>query len=341
MGGLFKAKSGNVPISEFWEPLAGLSLFLTTEPAGAQTQERLQNLLAAIFPEQSGMLLRYNRNQNTLDSIAAFGDVEHWRNNFHPESCEAMQRAAVFSSVEGDARRCSHLKGTDASILCVPLRAEEEVNGLLVIENTIPHEDVESAEYIKQKQQLDVVSSILGLYFANFDLKQKFQLHSIRDPLTGLFNRRYLEESLQREVASAHRRKVPVGMIMLHVDNLMEVRDAHGRKAAEHLIWEIGRQLPGYIRTEDIPCRFSKMVFAIIMPTASLEVTTQRAERIREEVSALRIGFQNAQLSTTLSLGVGIIPNHASDAQSLLQVSEEALFSAVYSGGDKVGYATE
>ena len=156
------------------------------------------------------------------------------------------------------------------------------------------------------------------------------------DALTGLFNRRYMEESLRREVSAARRHNTPIGIIMMYPDAIETVNKERGHHAVEQLLWELGQRLPGFIRTEDIPCRYEGDVFCVILPGADLKITRARAERIRNEISQLKIAYGESVLETTLSMGVAVMPAHAGDARGLLQAAGESMQMAVQSGGNRV-----
>lgn len=184
-----------------------------------------------------------------------------------------------------------------------------------------------------------MVTATLGLYVSNQNLNLKFEEHSIRDTLTGVFNRRYMEESLFREVAAANRHHSPIGVIMVYPDKIKEVQESRGRHAVEQLLWELGQRIPRYIRTEDIPCRYEGEIFCIILPGADLFITQDRAEKIRREIEGLEIAYGNILLSTTLSIGVATMPQNANTAQGLITDSLTALHVAIKEGKNRVSVA--
>ena len=171
---------------------------------------------------------------------------------------------------------------------------------------------------------------------ANQNLNIRFQQHSIRDGLTGLFNKRYMEESLRREIYSAMRHKTPIGIIMMYPDNVQQIQSQRGRHAVDQLLWELGQRLPSFIRNEDIPCRYDGDVLCVIMPGAELKITRDRAEKIRNEISQLQISYGDAVLSTTLSLGVSVLPVHATDIETLIYAAEASMQMASNRGGNRV-----
>ncbi len=160
---------------------------------------------------------------------------------------------------------------------------------------------------------------------------------STRDSLTGLFNRRYLEETLDRELHHAGRKNLPLGVIMLDVDNLKQFNDTSGHAAGDVVLRELGKMLIECVRKEDIPSRYGGDEFIIILPDASLEVTLKRAELISERVKQYIHQFENKALNTiSLSSGVAIYPENGLTSLALLKSADDALYQAKAEGRDRI-----
>lgn len=160
---------------------------------------------------------------------------------------------------------------------------------------------------------------------------------SFRDHLTGLFNRRYLEVTLERELLRAFRNQYPLGIIMLDVDNFKVFNDTYGHAAGDVILHELGIFLLKHVRRDDIPSRYGGDEFTIILPGASLEITQERAELIREGARHIRIGFRGQkQTAVTLSLGVSNFPKNGSTCAAILRAADDALYRAKCEGRDRV-----
>jgi diguanylate cyclase (GGDEF)-like protein/PAS domain S-box-containing protein len=160
---------------------------------------------------------------------------------------------------------------------------------------------------------------------------------SVRDHLTGLFNRRYLEESLERELRRASRRHLPLGVIMLDVDDFKRFNDAHGYAAGDAILRQLGAMLLEQVRGEDIPARYGGDEFILVMPDASREVTRKRADRIRENARHITIPHEGRPLeNVTLSLGVAVFPEGGSTGAAVLRHADKALYRAKRAGRDRV-----
>ena len=163
---------------------------------------------------------------------------------------------------------------------------------------------------------------------------------SLRDPLTGLFNRRYMEESLSRELRRAERKGTAVGMIMIDIDHFKNFNDNFGHAAGDYLLRELGIFLNSLIRGEDIASRYGGEEFIIILPEASLEETRQRAEHIREDVKRLNLSdhFQ-VKGNMTVSVGVAVFPDNGTSSETILKAVDQALYKAKGAGRDRVALA--
>jgi diguanylate cyclase (GGDEF)-like protein/PAS domain S-box-containing protein len=160
---------------------------------------------------------------------------------------------------------------------------------------------------------------------------------SVRDHLTGLFNRRYMEETLERELLRASRKQLSLGIIMLDVDNLKRYNDTYGHAAGDAILRELGELLLKNIRGEDVPSRYGGDEFIIVLPDASREVTQERAELLRQNAHHIPIPFEGQPLDTpTLSIGVAVFPEHGSTSASVLKAADDALYRAKSEGRDRV-----
>ncbi len=158
----------------------------------------------------------------------------------------------------------------------------------------------------------------------------------IRDALTGLFNRRYLDESLGNELAHAKREGKPVSILMMDIDHFKELNDAYGHKAGDQMLKAISRFLLSGVRQSDMVCRYGGEEFTIIMPGASLEDAKYRAETFVSEFRDLQVFREEQQLKSTISVGVAIFPEHGKTSDELIQAADTALYMAKKAGRNRV-----
>ena len=307
------------------------------------TAEEVQAVIAAsiekLFPTESGALCMLNE-RNLVEAIAAWGRPRGGEEIFAPEDCWALRRgqAHVVSELRQELR-CAHVAAGDAPYLCVPMMARGAAMGVLhvmVSRNTPVSRGVEEMEPLAK-----TVAEHLGLAMANFNLRQTLRIQSIRDPLTGLFNRRYMEETINREIPRATRYQRPLGIILFDIDHFKHFNDSFGHPAGDTVLSTLGEFVRGHVRSEDIPCRYGGEEIVLILPDAPLEVTLARAEVIRTGVSELHLDYRGKPLGDlAISLGVAVFPRHGATGDTLLRAADEALYRAKAGGRNRVELAT-
>ena len=315
----------------------------------------ISNYLGKFFPGDSGMLYLLNDARNLLDRVAFWGPPTDDPDLFKPDDCWGMRRGKLHiidinapqtSSNQIDSLLiCPHiLPDGPAAYLCVPLVAHGEAIGLLHLRHHFP--PAETVKYIdgwydhEKRQQVRSIVGSLSLALANLILLSSLREQSIRDPLTGMYNRRYMEETLEREILRASRRKEPLGVIMLDIDHFKKFNDTYGHQAGDTVLQTLGQFLTTSIRGEDIACRYGGEEFILLLPGAGLEDTRKRAEELREKVHYLDVTFQGELLKTvTFSLGVSVFPQHGNAGEQLIQNADLALYRAKAEGRDRVAVA--
>jgi diguanylate cyclase (GGDEF)-like protein len=171
-------------------------------------------------------------------------------------------------------------------------------------------------------------------------LQETLRAQAIRDPLTGLFNRRFMEESLELEIHRATRNDRPLGMIMIDLDHFKYFNDTFGHEAGDILLNQIGVLLQTNIRGEDIACRYGGEEFMLILPEGNSLATRQRADFYTDAIQNLEIDFKGISLGRiTASMGVAIFPNHGRTAQALIEAADKALYRSKNDGRNRVTMA--
>jgi diguanylate cyclase (GGDEF)-like protein len=172
---------------------------------------------------------------------------------------------------------------------------------------------------------------------ANLTLRETLRHQSIRDPLTSLFNRRYFEESLEREIRRAQRRGSLLGVIMLDLDRFKLFNDSFGHEAGDALLRAFGEMLRRKVRGEDVACRYGGEEFAVLLPEATLDAARERAEELRLAAKSLQVAYQDHLLGPiTLSLGVAVYPDQGLSGQTVLRAADAALYKSKADGRDRV-----
>jgi diguanylate cyclase (GGDEF)-like protein len=296
-----------------------------------------------LFPAGSGVLGVLNVPKNLVEVVAAWGESPSGQRTFEPENCWALRRGRVYlMEAPGSGLLCGHVDPSlSTGYLCVPMMAQGEPLGVLHLQGGLsgPSQPDGSPGRVRESQHRLAVSVAehIALALANLKLQETLRSQAIRDPLTGLFNRRYMEESLEREVRRAARSGTPLGIIMLDIDRFKRFNDAFGHEAGDALLGALGNFLRAHIRAEDIACRYGGEEFTLILPDASLDATRERAEQLREAVKELNVLHRGGSLGpVTLSLGVAVFPDHGSTGEAVLLAADGALYRAKHAGRDRV-----
>ncbi len=292
-----------------------------------------------LFSHYSGALLILDPNRNAVETVTRWGDSLQGEDSFTPEECWALRRGRPHR-VESEAAGpvCRHLGANfTGSSLCVPMMAQGEALGVLHLQGA-SGAAVSSVRVpiTSSVEQLAVsLADHIGLALANLKLRETLHNQSIRDPLTSLFNRRYLEASILRELQRAARKHRPLSVIMLDVDHFKQFNDNYGHQSGDSLLREIGAFLQRHTRGDDIACRYGGEEFTVILPEAPLEIARQRAEQLRREAGQLGSHNDPAR-AVTLSLGVAAFPEHGANALDLMRAADRALYRAKESGRNRV-----
>jgi len=298
----------------------------------------IESFANRLFSRDMGAVGLINQSRNLAENAVTWGSDEVGSPVFDPGDCWALRRGKPHVLGEDAVRVvCPHLEDIDPpQAMCLPLLAQGENLGVLTIVST----DTGSAwsnSWPRLRRLSATFADHLALALANLRLRDTLQIQSIRDPITGLFNRRYLEESLEREVARAERRKASLGVIMLDLDHFKVFNDTFGHRAGDAALGALGRLLRTLVRAEDIPCRYGGEEFAVIMPDATLEQVSIRAEQIREALAAVDLRHADRDLgSVTLSAGVAAFPEHGKSLEELVLAADRALYQAKHEGRNRV-----
>jgi diguanylate cyclase (GGDEF)-like protein/PAS domain S-box-containing protein len=304
----------------------------------------LEGRLPELFSADAGAVYLQSASRKALEAVSAWGMQEQER-LFAPDDCWAMRRGHRHL-----ARRsgpfCPHLAALQpAWSFCIPMTAQGETLGVFTLASASHVHETDEEEKGKDDPErlfAATVAEHVALALANLRLRESLKSQSIRDPLTGLFNRRYMEETLERELRRAERRKAPIGIVMFDIDHFKRFNDTHGHLAGDALLRALGEFLQANFRGEDIVCRYGGEEFVLILPEAPLEATVRRADTLRERVKVLHVPYRGALLGgVTLSLGVAEFPGHGSTAEAMLRAADAALYQAKSSGRDHViSYST-
>ena len=167
-------------------------------------------------------------------------------------------------------------------------------------------------------------------------LQSQLREQAIRDPLTNLFNRRYLEETLDRELNRAARENYPVCVIMIDLDHFKRINDTHGHEAGDLVLKAIADAFSEFSRRGDFACRYGGEEFVIAMPNITLETAYERAESLRQSLNLLSVPYEYYNLSVTISMGIACFPENGQTREILLRAADQALYAAKEAGRNHI-----
>jgi diguanylate cyclase (GGDEF)-like protein/PAS domain S-box-containing protein len=302
-----------------------------------------------LFPDVPfGALYLFKSSRNLVESALRWGTIGCASEpTFVPDACWALRRGQPhWSESPGAGVSCRHLaESVTTESLCVPMIAQGNTIGILHLEfkkmPDVRHDPgTESVRDSHQRLAISVASQI-ALSLASLQLRETLREQSIRDPLTRLFNRRFLEESLERELQLAGRKKQAISILFIDVDHFKSFNDTFGHDAGDMVLQSLAQLFRNFFRATDICCRYGGEEFAIVMPESTSRDAVTRADALRAEVKNLRLQYKKQTLGPlTLSAGVAAFPEHGATSEELLKIADECLYQSKSRGRDMVTVPT-
>ena len=302
-----------------------------------EASEVLNNVIPRLLPEFKGSISIIKSSRNRLDRIADWGGDWPGADRFAPGECWSLRKGHQHLSTEhGIQTLCHHWVDipTDHQTLCIPLLAQGETIGVL---HFVMPMDVSLDHY---KGLSNAISEQVGLTLANIQLRDSLREQAIRDPLTGLFNRRYMLEALDQSHSRAERTQTEIAIMMIDLDHFKLFNDNFGHDAGDHVLKAVSQVLKDSLRQEDIACRYGGEEFCIVCPSTNEQQALQIAKRIGKGISALELNMNQLSLGTvTTSIGIALYPNHADNMEDTIKAADEALYVAKQNGRDRAEVA--
>jgi diguanylate cyclase (GGDEF)-like protein len=321
------------------ELLRQLSELLQACATPDEAHSVMGQLCGRLFPDAAGQILITPASRDGLWAVAVWGPpLAGGRDRFQLDDCWALRRGRVYRVDDVSASpACLHLGPPNPpAFVCVPLAAQGETLGLFTL--AVPPGSTAEGGLGEARVRLAVtVAEQFALALANVRLRETLRSQSIRDPLTGLFNRRYMEEPLDRELSRAEREGRPLSLILLDIDRFKHFNDTFGHEAGDIILTSLGALLRTASRAGDVACRYGGEEFVLILPAASLADAQRRAEEIRESIRALRVTHGGRPLEVVrCSMGIAAFPEHGGMGGALLRAADAALYRAKREGRDQV-----
>lgn len=301
----------------------------TYEDAGAVLMATARRLL----PGYGAALYVFNNSRDRLDLARAWDMPEGFvaQEMLSPSNCWALKRGKPHINAPNDATLCCAHHGSQLASVELPMMASGLLHGLLII----THGEIGGAfDRLMEIRRLGrALSDSMSLALSNISLREKLRTQSLRDPLTGLYNRRYMEDALERFVSLGSRSGGSTAVVMLDLDDFKRLNDENGHAKGDAVLRDVAAQIIGCLRPSDVVCRYGGEELVAILPDCSLEDAMEKAELLRERIHSLSASHECA---ISASLGVASVPETATSATDVLPISDAALYAAKKAGKNRV-----
>jgi len=304
--------------------------------------QMVAEFLSRLLPHCTGSLYIYANSRDILESAKAWNGGQATA-AMHPDDCWGLRRGRTYTFGENEIDfPCAHVGATgETDYCCIPILAHGETIGLLHLQfgsdlglgSAAP-----SKEAISEQRRLGLVcAEQISLAIANVKLRDQLRDQSIRDALTGMFNRRYMLETCRREFSRATRAGLSVSILSIDVDHFKKFNDNHGHDAGDTVLRAVGDCMKNSFRDEDVPCRFGGEEFVVLLPGATAEIAAKKAEELRSRIEALVVRYVDGNLPRiTISIGIAAFPHSGDSPQAVLKAADEALYRAKDAGRNRV-----
>jgi diguanylate cyclase (GGDEF)-like protein/PAS domain S-box-containing protein len=293
--------------------------------------------LAELFPATSGACFVRRESTSLFEGVAFWGQSPPLATLHSADDCWALRRGRLHAVGPGQwfNPHCKHVGDEQRAYLCAPLLAQGKTIGTLFLSADDANE---SEQRHRRRQRLAAMTcDSISLAVANLMLRDSLRTLSFSDPLTGLFNRRFMEETLARELSRIGRLGEQMVVAMLDVDRFKDFNDVYGHDAGDLVLKKIAETMLAFRQGVDVACRYGGEEFLLILPEISREIASERFEQFRLSIAALELEFNGKRLpQITVSIGAAIFPGDATSAADLIRVADEALYQAKRSGRNRV-----
>jgi diguanylate cyclase (GGDEF)-like protein len=290
-----------------------------------EAAEVLRLIIGRILPGTRGGIYITKSSRNLEELLVSWGEGWDGPQQFPPSHCWAMRKGHSHRSNEDDlGMLCQHLEFLRFThSLCIPLVAMGESIGTFT---TLTDAADWQEEDIKMAQTL---TEQLSITLASLQLRDNLRQQAIRDPLTGLFNRRYLMESLFQNIGRAARHHTQVCALMIDIDDFKRFNDTYGHDLGDMVLQRVASEMQLCTRKEDTLSRYGGEEFCLICPDLSDQYVKELAERLCDHVRRINLDIEKTNISKiTISVGMAIYPEHGRNSEDLLRAADEALYQA-------------
>ena len=241
---------------------------------------------AQLFPDSYGSLFIYRESRDVLEHVTSWGSGQAQEKTLVPDECWALRLGNPHFAPRKGTVRCRHAHDETESYVCMPIHGQGQVLGLFHIAIEVDPRSRRPAR--DADQRLRAMTDRVGPALANLKLRDSLREMALRDGLTGLYNRRYLEDVFSRELHRAERSGKPVSVVMIDIDHFKRFNDKHGHDAGDFVLSAVARAISNNIRPSDVACRYGGEELAVVLPETTLDCARDRAEQIRRAIRRMK-----------------------------------------------------
>lgn len=302
----------------------------------------VRRAMHTLIPEADGALYIYGPQRDTLDLVASWGTIPEFPEHILPDDCWALRRGRAYAfGLKPIQFPCDHVHNKDTPYFCLPIIAHGETIGLMHIIFDGFEEDGMMrhmrAEVLGNRWDISLIcAEQISLAVANVRLRHELQERSVRDPLTGLWNRRWFGEQATRELTIAEREGTDLSLIAIDVDHFKQFNDQFGHDAGDLVLREVAGLMQALGNEQVFPCRLGGEEFTLLCTQTAAAPALEIAETLRRRVAGLQLSAGGAPLPTvTISCGVASFAQDGRTLDLLMKVSDRALYKAKESGRNR------
>jgi diguanylate cyclase (GGDEF)-like protein len=323
--------------------LAEMSSLLQATASVDELYAVIADYFERLFAGAPGAFFIYSASRDDLEQKACWGGYAALEESslIRSSECWGLRRGRAHRLDQRSLRmRCPHIRSNAQGAICAPVLGPSETIGLLHLRFGTPDGVPQARQDLlwDEREQIAMTAAeYLGLALVNLRLRTALQQQSIRDPLTGLYNRRFMEETLGREIRRAQRNQTSVSVLMLDIDHFKLFNDRHGHAAGDAVLREFSALLNEGIRGADVASRYGGEEFTILLPDTAAADARRKAEHLLGRIKGLRLTFNGGEVgAVSASVGVATFPEHGEHGEDLLRAADTALYAAKQAGRDRV-----
>ncbi|MCE0504379.1 diguanylate cyclase [Roseivivax sp. GX 12232] len=315
--------------------LGELNEWLQSSASLDELFEMVARFMTHMLPEVEGSVYVYSNSRDVLDGMAAWNGgraADHIR----PDSCWGLRRGRSYAYGSSEVNfACAHVPDVDdRAYYCFPILAHGETVGLMHVR---ARPEITNARFRELRKLAQMCAEQISLAIANVRMRDQLHDQSVRDPLTGLYNRRHLTEALRRAIDGAARSMGAAALLSFDVDHFKKFNDTHGHDAGDMVLRAVGSAMDALADGDEAACRTGGEEFMLLLPEADAEAAMDRAELLRRTVEAVTVRYGEKTLPhISISVGVAVFPDHGRLPQDLMRAADEALYEAKHRGRNQV-----